>query len=554
MTKSNTQSTLEVLSYNVNGIKNYVKSKRIINKLIKYSQSKTRLNTSYIICLQETHLLTGDIPAFSNRWRFGNAHSVYCDSTRGVAVLWLDHQWDQCLGSDTDQDGRIVSVTLSKDGRLYSFINIYAPVLSSGDSISFTRTLSAFLSDLTLKFPTTQVVLAGDFNHTASATDYTNRNVTQTELATRSGYESIISSYSLVDLFRTLHSSGGYTWGYKNKRRAAGLSRLDRILVAGLTHSEVVEAKVLPEFDSSDHALLIGKFLIYSQQKCGPGYFKLYQSTYQTLSSVQAINDMIDTAIQMSAYYNDPSLRWDFIKCYLRSQLMLLQKIQHKKHTSSLSALEDELNKLHVKLPEYLEQQLIDYSPERELWIRMIRNEIARLTVSVNKLRTDEAELLIKKSRSQWAEEGERSTKYFLNLIKTRKAKSIINKIIVNGIEYTDTHDILDKTTEYYSSLYNPWTTTALDNNDIAETFLTNLPQVDTESKTLLDTPLTIKDLSLSLNTMKDSAPGPDGFPYSFYKTFSTKLLPLLLDSWLHSLEQGVLTLDMRTSFYLSYT
>lgn len=535
---------LDVLTYNVNGLKDYNKSKRIINKFLKASSKQATVDCT-IICLQETHLQHLDLAKFSNRWRFGNAHSINGESTRGVAVLWFDHQWDECLGSESDLDGRIVSVTLQKNNETYSFISIYAPVLSSGESVTFCQNIQDFVLGLQNKYPTTHIFIAGDFNHTTDHNDYTSRKVSPAEITTRTAYKNLFDTFQLTDSYRSIHERYGYTWGYKNRNRISGLSRIDRVMAPVSQHISVISSSILPEFDSSDHALLKCVFTLPLAHKQGPGYFKLHQSTYQSDYAKTKIKGIIEQAMQSSSYYTDNGLRWDFIKCFLRSELMVIQKQSQCEFLSALSACEHELDSLHIVKAQLPQDSTCFVTKIRN---RILSNEIRRLTVEVNTLRELESKDLIARSRAKWAEEGEKSNKYFLNLIKIRKSKSRINKIMVNGATFTNPKDILTQITSFYKQLYNP--SRSLNSTvDNTSSFLENCPRLNPADCAKVEAPLTLGDLIKSLNTMKDSAPGPDGFPYSFYKTFASLLLPMLLNSWNSCVQKGHLTADARTSF-----
>ena len=63
---------------------------------------------------------------------------------------------------------------------------------------------------------------------------------------------------------------------------------------------------------------------------------------------------------------------------------------------------------------------------------------------------------IIMRSKSQWYEEGEKSTKYFLSLEKRNKVKSHIRKLCLNeeNEETTDPKQILDELKQFYSGLY----------------------------------------------------------------------------------------------------
>lgn len=70
--------------------------------------------------------------------------------------------------------------------------------------------------------------------------------------------------------------------------------------------------------------------------------------------------------------------------------------------------------------------------------------------------------------------------------------------------------------------------------------FLQNLsnPVVDTNTARQLDSPLSLEEVSNAIKAMQSNkAPGPDGFPIEFYKTFIGKMAPLLLFLFNESLE-----------------
>ena len=54
----------------------------------------------------------------------------------------------------------------------------------------------------------------------------------------------------------------------------------------------------------------------------------------------------------------------------------------------------------------------------------------------------------------KWREEGERSTKYFLNAVKTREAMSTLDYLQTDHGQITDTNSILKFSKEFYKNLY----------------------------------------------------------------------------------------------------
>ena len=62
---------------------------------------------------------------------------------------------------------------------------------------------------------------------------------------------------------------------------------------------------------------------------------------------------------------------------------------------------------------------------------------------------------LILRSKANWYEYGEKSSKYFLNLEKRNKAKSHVRTLVSSsGIEINDPSEILARVRDFYSNLY----------------------------------------------------------------------------------------------------
>lgn len=528
---------LKIYSYNLNGIKDFKKSKRIINKFQRLSKSDR--STSTIICLQETHLVDSEIRSFNLKWRFESLHSVSTDSTRGVAVLWLQHQWDGLKATKIDSEGRICSVTLEKGGINYTFTSVYSPNLSSNSAVDFVTLLNQHHNHIKNDFSDTQTYIAGDFNYTTDNRDYVKRSVGVTEQRVRTEMAQLCTDLGLIDTFRVIHHNGGHTWGHK-KQRGVRLSRLDRVFAPISRRANIVESIVVPDFDDSDHSLLSTKLTIEDPILRGPGYYKIHPSILHDSNNLDIIKIAIDNAIHSSAHFTDKSLRWDFVKCMIRTECMALQT-KLRRNMNELQDAENELNQLILNRPKY---DLTSSSPCPHM-LGILNNEIERLTNKVGALRATESDRIILNSRAKWAEEGEKSNKYFLNLEAKQKSKTVISKLVFEGQALTDTKQILQHSFEYYKRLYSQDET---QQSSEEGSFLTDLPQVMEHDRNELDKAITIDDLILALKTSNDSTPGVDGIPYSLYKCFKSTLMPLLLDSWSHCVTNNTMSEEMRTS------
>ena len=73
-------------------------------------------------------------------------------------------------------------------------------------------------------------------------------------------------------------------------------------------------------------------------------------------------------------------------------------------------------------------------------------------------------------------------------------------------------------------------------------------PRIDTEACNLLKRPILLAELKETLKSYRDSAPGLDGIPYSYYREYGDILLPLLLESWNFSVNTGFLPISHKRS------
>ena len=85
-----------------------------------------------------------------------------------------------------------------------------------------------------------------------------------------------------------------------------------------------------------------------------------------------------------------------------------------------------------------------------------------------------------------------------------------------------------------------------LDDNDA---FFRNVSQVLPNDALAITEDLTIEELTATLQTCADSAPGPDGIPYSYLKFFWKDFGPVLLESWKYSIRSNNLPPSHKVSY-----
>jgi len=122
------------------------------------------------------------------------------------------------------------------------------------------------------------------------------------------------------------------------------------------------------------------------------------------------------------------------------------------------------------------------------------------------------------RERARWHEQGEKSTKKFLNLEKRNHIKKHIRKLHISGITKTDPFCIFKEVEQFYCDLYKT-------NNNLTDielkidSFLNDLsiPTLSEEQKNSCEGKISSEECFGLLDTFQDNN---DGIPIEFYKNF----------------------------------
>ena len=146
------------------------------------------------------------------------------------------------------------------------------------------------------------------------------------------------------------------------------------------------------------------------------------------------------------------------------------------------------------------------------------------------------------RSRARWVEEGEKNTKFFLNLEKRCQTNNTISTIKDNrGVNVYSNAEILENSTKYYSKLYGP---TNISKASIAK-YLNSVDVhhtlSDAESE-LCERAITANECKESLGKMNlNTSPGLDGLTMEFYVCFWSDLKEVLIYSYNEAFHYGEL-------------
>lgn len=155
------------------------------------------------------------------------------------------------------------------------------------------------------------------------------------------------------------------------------------------------------------------------------------------------------------------------------------------------------------------------------------------------------------RSRVRWYEEGEKNTKYFIGLEKSRAVKKILTEIIkTNGKKITNERDILNETVDFFSKLYSSKEI----NIDIINDYLndTNTCTLSENDALMCEGLLTIEECTDAVKKLKNNkAPGSDGLTSEFYKCFWEDVKDLVVDSINEGFLREELSCTQKRKLYL---
>ena len=185
------------------------------------------------------------------------------------------------------------------------------------------------------------------------------------------------------------------------------------------------------------------------------------------------------------------SLLWEFTKCKIRTETIIYaghkarcKNMREKETLNKLSKLEENLNLTNDQT------MLIEYENCKKEW---------------ETIQTEKTNGAILRSKALFVEEGEKNSKYFLNLEKrnydSKHMKSVIDS---KGTVINTPKNILEEQASFFEKLYT-----------------THKCIEESKTNKSLDSSLTVMELTATLKEMSnDKSPGLDGFTTNFYKFF----------------------------------
>ena len=374
-----------------------------------------------------------------------------------------------------------------------------------------------------------QQVVAGDFNVVLDpASGQLNRNSSNVEKGLANLVNDCMHDRSLQQVINTdAQSRNIFTW-----RRGNCFSKLDYIFVSSLFKAKLIEATTKwHEFGANfDHASISAKIGTAQLDPKGRSYPKLFQTDISNYEDREWLRDQIQNITALCLPHWDSHMTLEYVKMSLRAKALELRLMRSR--LSGSEVLKEKLQRLTAK-PIFTNEDIV---------------AIEATKAELLEAEERESETLRIKAGVKWREEGEKSNRFFLSRFKAKSAATTMHLLRVGRQIVQGSNDLLNFVRIFYSQLYSGAAPSRIEDDSYLSEFFNNCPRLTPEHQALLARPLTIAELKLALSSCKDSAPGLDGIPYSFYKAFPEPLLDLILKSWQLSLNRGQLSSSQRRS------
>ena len=436
----------------------------------------------------------------------------------------------------TDLGNRAHVLVLAKDDPNKAdliVINAYAPNGFGQEKISFFDELRDTVNDLKNNYNCDNIILGGDLNVVLNSDETRNRIFSQQEKRCADVVKNLMSEFDLTDGWETAKRRM-FTWS-TSRLGVQTYSTLDRIAFNGNLFN--MENKVTDwSLSVSDHAAVIATFnkAIISANRSRLSC-RLDPSVLLDVEGRELINEAFRELREQESPNWNPHVRLEYYKMCIRTAANIALSKSKARIRDLESILNSDINEV-VNL-------LSSDSPgvDRQLLMHKLDDLRQLKRGLVEKIGAK----LAQRSARKWYNEGELSNKYFFNLLNRKNNDEISIIIRENGEEVTDPEQVKDEIKAFYKNLYESVPDQLMINDDI---FRNITPKDQMQALTLTER-LTLEELKQTLESCKDSSPGPDGIPYSFLKHFWNYMGPAILDAWHYSLEIGELPPSHKISY-----
>ena len=257
-----------------------------------------------------------------------------------------------------------------------------------------------------------------------------------------------------------------FTWTARHSTNGTVIRTwIDKFLISNSLNQFVMDVSIKP-FPHSDHESVC-LTLNFDRIKRGPGYWHYNNDLLCNAAFESEINDFWSFWRQVR-WSDGPLLWWDRAKQGFKNIAIRCAKILGKQKRHEKFQLERNLIKLKEKSNNGSTRDIENYLLAKE---KLKQLELKDLEAT--KIRT----------KAQFLEEGERSTRYFYSLEKCRKAEQSIRVLTKDNLDVvSEPQDLLKETHKFYKQLFTAQPSDAHVKNKFLDCGIPKLPDEARES------------------------------------------------------------------------
>ncbi|KAL2076997.1 hypothetical protein ACEWY4_027414 [Coilia grayii] len=504
---------IRVGSLNVNGARERSKRAVLFDAI--------RHNRLDVVFLQETHSDSRNTADWAREFDGLSLLSHNLSNSGGVAILFSRSFTPRSYQVEEIIKGRLLKVKALFENACFVFICIYAPTVAIDRMLFLNSLLSVLQSCDSDEF----LLLGGDFNCTVSALD---RNHIEPHMPSRKRLIELLISTDLVDIWRNFHGcQKQYTWVHPYNNMLS-LARLDRFY--GFKHQLSSRSCSIIPVGFSDHSLVVC-CLSFRFVKPTSAYWHFNVNLLSDSNFKDVFRHFWNYFRTMIPSFQSLQQWWDFGKVQIKQLCQEYTLNVTRDITRTIKTLEREIIELQVLAENTGTPNLTEN-------LKIKKNLLAEL-LGIS------AQGALVRSRFQSVELMDAPSKFFFNLEKKNGQLRFIHALrSETGILLTDHASIRNRAVHFYKELYK----SEISQSQVDDTaFFDALPQVSTEANAKLGRALTMEELESALQDMEcGKAPGVDGLPVDFFKSFWPEMGKDLLAVLSDSLAKGRLPLSCR--------
>ena len=515
----------DVISLNTAGLGDFIKRRKVFNYLKKHVSRKG------IVFLQETHSLRKDEKMWTNQFGCGTGSIIFShgkSDARGVLIAFREAVKYSIRSKHVDKEGRYIVLDVLIDNNPVILVNYYAPNVES-DQLKYFDELTHIFDQLQASENTT-FIWGGDFNLFFDIELDADGGSPKLKVKSVSKLLSMMSENDLCDIFRIRNpETKHFTWRRKSPFKQR---RLDFFLISDILQENIKSIDIIPSVQS-DHSAILLKLSPATDGSRGRAYWKFNSSLTQDKYFTDSLKTQIPNFVREASAHGDPLLRWEYMKfkCREFSRNYSIQKSKERK-LKRLS-LEKRIADLENSISSNSSQEVLDEYHKCKSDLETLYDYI---TAGI-----------ILRSKTNWYEHGEKSSKYFLNLEKRNKAKSHIRKLLTeHGQEINRPDRIMSHIKGFYSSLYKRRSAkTEAECLKYLSTF--SIPKLSQSESDSCEGLFNKRECWEALSSMKNGkSPGNDGLTREFYVCFFDEICDFLIEALNESFNIGQMSNSQR--------